>query len=124
MRGKKESDDILSQLENLYEIEDYDSNFLKNLQNERQLLNDIQQLSNLEQVPNYFYKDDEKRVPSSSGFFGMRGKKQMDDTDNAYDLMDKRVPSAGFFGMRGKKWIEDDLTMGEDKRVPMGFQGN
>ncbi|XP_046396355.1 tachykinins isoform X2 [Ischnura elegans] len=52
----------------------------------------------------------EKRAPSSSGFFGMRGKKGADGEGDGEAF--KRAPSSsGFFGMRGKK---DDLAEGPD----------
>lgn len=132
MRGKKGSDDILRQLENLENIKqglnDYDSSFFETLQNERQLLNEFNQLFNLE--PELWnLKLEDKRAPSS-GFFGMRGKKNDADDTNllsneiSKDAIDKRAPSSGFFGMRGKKNDDvDDDSVNIDKRAPSGFMG-
>lgn len=132
MRGKKGSDDVLRQLENLENIKqglnDYDSSFFETLQNERQLLlNEFNQLYNLE--PELWnLKLEDKRAPSS-GFFGMRGKKSDDvndlSNDMTKDIIDKRAPSGGFFGMRGKKndGDADDDSVNIDKRAPSGFMG-
>nr|UES72895.1 tachykinin-related peptide [Carausius morosus] len=68
----------------------------------------------------YSYNDAlAKRVPSASGFHGMRGKKDL-------DFEDKRAPASGFVGMRGKKFGEQDIDLDMyEKRAPsaMGFQG-
>lgn len=130
MRGKKGSDDILRQLENLENLKqglnDYDWSLYESQQNERQLLNELVQLYSLE--PEYLGTKLEpaKRAPSN-GFFGMRGKKNAIENEvvNDYDGkgIDKRAPSTGFFGMRGKKDVDDELAFNVNKRAPMGFQG-
>lgn len=130
MRGKKGSDDILRQLENLENIKqglnDYDSSLYENLQSDRQLLNELLQLYNFEPEYSGVKSEPEKRAPSN-GFFGMRGKKNAfgNEVVNDYEGkdIDKRAPSSGFFGMRGKKSIDDESAFNMDKRAPMGFQG-
>lgn len=103
----------------------------------------LQQLENLyynrELIPRNFYET------LKQGYMGMRGKKfYSDDSSDDYndgndenendfnndnyigdDKIYKRDPNAGFFGMRGKKAFYDDsgVLFHDDKRVPMGFNG-
>lgn len=127
MRGKKDHDDILSELQYLEGLNDYDNDVYENLQNERRFVDEIlRQYGGLDMTrPNRQTDSDggggSKRAPSA-GFFGMRGKR-FNYND---DVLEKRAPSNGFFGMRGKKWVDDldEFDLGEEKRAPsVGFHG-
>lgn len=137
MRGKKAHSDILSELQYLESLNDYDTDFNDNLQNERRFIDEIIRQYDGADIsrPNRQTDSDGgggyKRAPSA-GFFGMRGKRYgvSDNDDNSDDMLEKRAPSNGFFGMRGKKWSDDSIDsdefdLGEEKRAPsVGFHGN
>lgn len=102
-----------------YQVEDQSDNtspgrVLNRLEAEEALLANLEDWYNMAQ---------QKRAPNN-GFFGMRGKKLIDDYL-------KRAPQMGFHGMRGKKFDDFSLDNGDDdfesideKRAPkMGFNG-
>ncbi|XP_050299773.1 tachykinins [Anthonomus grandis grandis] len=60
----------------------------------------------------------EKRAPM--GFFGMRGKKDFENSLGYFE--DKRAPSSGFVGMRGKKQPQGFFGM-RGKKYPYEFRG-
>ncbi|XP_071451220.1 buccalin isoform X2 [Hetaerina americana] len=77
----------------------------------------------------------EKRAPSSSGFFGMRGKKGVEAEGDGGEAFKRAPSSSGFFGMRGKKedpsdgvestYYDPEDFESADKRAPSssGFFG-
>lgn len=134
MRGKKDNLDEWIDETN----QDAEYLWLETLAAEQDLLRDIERLYQLEHFDsnNALIAHEDKRVPQ--GFMGMRGKKfysddgssdslednnDLNDNYNGDDKVSKRDPNAGFFGMRGKKSFDDDGIFHEDKRVPMGFHG-